>query len=310
MFMNRILIFSVLAFIVLASNLCHALPNNRENYELAIAEAKRDGKVLGIYFDKPGSDACLALKWRLIGKDRFEALSNGDLVYLMIQDRGSNPKGERLMSEADVQLENQFSVTSYPVFILLSPDGKAIDRIDGYNWHEDPQADKYYERIVAAIKQGKTQADKGSIPGGSNVPSPIVKNSPVSSVRIFDGDVLFAFGDGARLVSHRTIEVTGDKNLMKLDSTDYFVDEKLVKYVSRLLMKGVTNGNTFNSADQQPIKTDYSEWVPENISIEFSPDGDTAMMTSVYQISTGRVVGKGVLKLKPKGTAESPVTTK
>jgi len=288
-------ISSAITLNILTSSVCLALPFNREVYDLAVSEAKQNKKVLGIYFDKPGSDACSALKWRLIGKDRFEALTKGDLVFLMIQDRGTKQNGGRLMNEADLQLENQFSITSYPTFILLSYDGKLIDRIDGFNWHEDPQGDKYYERILEAIRQGK--ATNASIASDSATAPPAGINSPLTPVHAYEGDVMFTFGDGTKLVSRRTIQVTSDKTLMRMDSIDYFEEDKFVKYVSKLLMKGHTEGNTFNSFDQQALKTDYNEWVPESITILFSPDGETATMTSIYQNSTGRVVGKGVLKL-------------
>ena len=284
-----------IALFLLSSVLCRALPNNRGTYELAVDEAQKDKKEIGIYFDRPGSDACFQLKWRLIGKDRFEALTNKDFVFLMIQDRGTGKHGETLSTGADLDLEKQLNVTSFPTFILLSYNGTVIKRIEGYNWREDPKADKYFDQIVAAIRQGTEQDVTTS---GTNA-LPVVETKPgTAPARIYDGDVLFAFGDGSKLVSHRTIGVTGDKTRMSLDSTDFFEEDKFVKYVSKLIMKGAFTGNTFQSSDQQSIRSDYEEWVPENISIEFSADGESATMLSIYQNSTGRVVGKGVLKLQ------------
>jgi len=48
-------ILNFIALLVLSSGVCHALPNNRENYDLAAEEARRGKKVPGIYFDKRGS---------------------------------------------------------------------------------------------------------------------------------------------------------------------------------------------------------------------------------------------------------------
>lgn len=284
-----------IALFVISSGICHALPNNRGNFDLAIEEAKQGRKVVGIYFDKPGSAVCLSLKLKLIGSNRFEDLTKKDLVFLMIQDRGTGKHGETLTTEADLALEKKLNVTAFPTFIILSYNGTIIKRIDGFNWREDPKADKYYDQIVAAVHQG---SETDGVPPDLTATSGVEAKHGASAVRIYDGDVLFTFGDGTKLVSHRTIEVTSDKTQMHFDSIDFFEEDKFVKYVSKLIMKGAFTGTTFNSSDQQSIKTDYSEWVPENISIEFSDDGESATMISVYQNSSGRVVGKGVLKLK------------
>jgi len=289
---------SLILFFVLASGVCQALPNDRNNYEAAVTEASRDKKVLGLYFDKPGSDACLELKWKLIGKDRFEALTKGDLVFLMIQDRGSNQKGELLISEDKLQLENQYNVTSFPTFLLFTYDGKLIDRIDGFNWHEDEKADKYYARLQAAIERGKTLAGTNPGPAGVEQPANPLAGAKAEALPLgqYDGDVIFTFSDGTRLVSHRTIEVQNDQTGIRLDSTDYYEDEPIKKYVSKLIMRGMIRGNTYSSSEQQCLKTDYKDWLSENIKVEFSADGATASMTSVYQNNTGKVVGSGVLK--------------
>ena len=56
------LLTNTLSLFILASAVCHALPNLSKSFAEALAEARKDKKVLGIYFDKPESDACLALK--------------------------------------------------------------------------------------------------------------------------------------------------------------------------------------------------------------------------------------------------------
>ncbi len=110
-----------------------------------------------MYVDNPASRECLALKLRLIGTDRFEALTRGDLVYLMIQDRGTAPNGDRLLGDEYLQLENYLKVTTFPTFIVFSYDGKLIDRIDGFDPQGDAHADKYFGRLQAAIAQAKAQ---------------------------------------------------------------------------------------------------------------------------------------------------------
>jgi len=294
------LIMVATAMLFITSRVSHALPNDRGNYDLAVAEAKQDRKVLGIYFDKPGSEACLALKWRLLGRDRFEALTKGDLVYLMIQDRGTDQKGVKLMTDADLQLEKQFNITSFPTFLLLTCDGKLIDRIDGFNPYEDKDGDKYFVRIEAAITREKQYdaANPNASPIEQRAIAPAFKHDAALAFKIYEGDVIFTFADQSKLISHRTVEMTNDPAVMKLDCVDYFEESKFVKYTSKLLMKGTARGNTFYSTEQQCIKTNMEEWVPENITIEIAADGTSAALTSNYRNSTGNVVGKGVLILK------------
>ncbi len=102
-----------------------------------------------------------------------------------------------------------------------------------------------------------------------------------------------------KLISHRTIEVTNDPTAIKMDCTDYFEKEALRKYVSKVVMIGVTKGNMFTSANQACIKTDFNQWLSEAIKVEFSADGATAELTSIYHNKSGDVVGTGVLKREP-----------
>ena len=290
-----------MAVFALASGICRALPNDRGSFADGLAEARKDKKVLGVYFDNPASSECLLLKLKLIGTDRFAALTKGDLVYLMIQDRGVSPTGDRLLGDEYLQLENYLKVTSFPTFVLFTYDGKMIDRIEGFNAQDDAHGDKYFDRLQAAIAQAKAQvaANPGAVPGTQGVNLLSAAKEAASQVRIYDGDVTFLFRDGAKLISHRTIQVTNDPTAVKLDCTDFFEKEPLKKYVSKLVMIGVTKGNTFTSTNQACVKSDFDQWLSENIKVEFSADGATAALTSVYHNKTGDVLGSGVLKLEP-----------
>jgi hypothetical protein len=220
----------------------------------------------------------------------------------MAQDRGADQKGQRLTTVENLQLENQFNVTAFPVFLLFASDGTLIDRIDGFDWRQDEHADKYFAGLEAAIQRGKAQApatpaDATGTTGKSAGLFPAARN-PASSVRIYQGVVKFNFADHTNLTSYRTIEVTGDPAAMKLDCSDYYGGDSLSTYSSKVLMTGVMRGNSFYSTDQQCIKTDLKRWIPENIKIDFSADGSTAVLTSTYQNNAGEASGSGVLSLK------------
>jgi len=151
-------ITGLMALLAFTSGICHALPNDRKNLADALLEARKDKKALGIYFDNPASSECLAFKLKFISTDRFEALTNGDLVYLMIQDRGTSPTGERLMEEEPLHLENYLKITSFPTFVVLTYDGKVVDRIDGFDPQDDPHGDKYFDRLQASIARARAQS--------------------------------------------------------------------------------------------------------------------------------------------------------
>jgi hypothetical protein len=92
------------------------------------------------------------------------------------------------------------------------------------------------------------------------------------------------------------IKVTHDPTSMALDCSDYYEDDASKKYVSKLLARGVRKENVFYSTEQQCLKTDLDQWLPETIKIVFSADGTTATLTSTYQNHSGSVNGSGVLQ--------------
>lgn len=97
----------------------------------ALAEAKKSNrKVLLLFTGSDWCHYCIKLKSEVLDKEQFKkmAAKNFVLVYF---DFPSRKKIDGTQRAKQNHIARKFGITGYPTTLILSPDGKKLDAIDG-----------------------------------------------------------------------------------------------------------------------------------------------------------------------------------
>lgn len=118
------------------------------DFEAAKAQAKAENKPL--LLDFTGSDWCgwcIKLNKEVFSKDAFKEYASAELVLVELdfpRDASKLPEGVAEQNEA---LAGKFSVKGFPTILILSPDGKLVDKT-GY---QRGGAEAYVEHIKEIV---------------------------------------------------------------------------------------------------------------------------------------------------------------
>jgi thioredoxin-related protein len=105
-----------------------AEPSFYEVLAKAAAEHKR------VLIDFSGSDWCYwcqVMEKDVLSKAEFKAYAEKNLVVL-VADFPSRTQLSREVQERNYFLKNKYRVNGFPTFVVLSADGKELDRVVGY----------------------------------------------------------------------------------------------------------------------------------------------------------------------------------
>jgi hypothetical protein len=156
------------------------------------------------------------------------------------------------------------------------------------------------QKILGFIDSARQTGQPATMPPGpagqASADSPTVHSAPLPQ-GTYEGFVVFTIPGHARLISHRIIKVTKDQTAILLRCNEYFENDKSKVYNSKLMLIGQVKDSKFCSSNQKCLKTDYQQWLPENITVDFSTNG-FANLSSYYTNSSGYVSGTGLLKKK------------
>ncbi len=119
-----------------------------QNFDEALAEAKKTGKVLLITFS--GSDWCpwcIKLDNEVFQKPAFKAYAQKHLV-LMLADFPKRKTLPTALQEQNAQLAQRFEIEGFPTVVLLNPKGELIAKT-GYR---PGGAKAYVEHLKEILK--------------------------------------------------------------------------------------------------------------------------------------------------------------
>lgn len=119
-----------------------------QDYDQALAEAKKTGKVLLIAFS--GSDWCpwcMKLDNEVFQKPAFRAYAEKHLV-LMLADFPKKKSLPPAIQEQNMQLAKRFEIEGFPTVVLLNPKGELIAKT-GYR---PGGAKAYVEHLKEILK--------------------------------------------------------------------------------------------------------------------------------------------------------------
>ncbi len=103
-----------------------------DDFQAAMAQAKKENKP--VLVDFTGSDWCgwcMKLQKDVFTKPAFKSYAK-DNVVLVEADFPQNKQLSKATQEQNAKLQEKYKVDGYPTLVLLSPDGKELDRNVGY----------------------------------------------------------------------------------------------------------------------------------------------------------------------------------
>lgn len=107
-------------------------PSWNKNYDAALAKAKESGRRVLINFT--GSDWChwcILMDEETLSKQAFKDYADKHLVLVYVDSPARKQLESSLVSQND-RLKRKYGVSGFPTFVVLDPDGKEIDRREGY----------------------------------------------------------------------------------------------------------------------------------------------------------------------------------
>jgi len=148
-------------------------PNNIvtfEDYDTALAYAKKVNKPLLIDFTGRACQNCRLMEENVWSKDKVLSLLNNDvvLVSLFVDERTKLPEDEQYISEYSgkkvttvgqkwTELETfVYKNNSQPLYVLIDHDENKLNEPVGYT----PDVDEYYNWLVSGIEKFKKENQK------------------------------------------------------------------------------------------------------------------------------------------------------
>jgi thioredoxin-related protein len=128
---NRSLL-SLLLFLAPYSQSFGAAAVAEPSFDEVLAKATAEHKRVLIDFS--GSDWCYwcqVMEKDVLSKAEFKAYADKNLVVL-VADFPSRTQLSREVQERNYFLKNKYRVNGFPTFVVLSADGKELDRVVGY----------------------------------------------------------------------------------------------------------------------------------------------------------------------------------
>lgn len=104
-----------------------------DDYEKALAQAKTEKKHVLLNFT--GSDWCgwcIKLDKNVFSRPDFEAFAKENLVPVTV-DFPQRKKLEKRVAEQNEKLKEEHGVSGFPTIVLLSPEGKVVQKWPGYS---------------------------------------------------------------------------------------------------------------------------------------------------------------------------------
>ena len=130
----------LLLLLVIASMPLLQAENWTTDYSAALAQAKQQNKL--VLLDFTGSDWCGYCK--LLDKEVFSDASFKDFAGKnFIPVTIDFPRGTKLsdaLTQQNDKLQEQFKIEGFPTLIVVSPDGKELGRMTGYDPGSGPKA--------------------------------------------------------------------------------------------------------------------------------------------------------------------------
>jgi thioredoxin-related protein len=124
----------------------------RTDYDKALAEAKASNKYVLLDFN--GSDwcgPCIEMKKVVFSKPAFLTYASTNLVLVDV-DYPRKKKLPDSVTKQNERLAKQYDIerSGYPTVVLLDPNGKVLDRLEGYGG-ETPAA------VIAWVEKAKSK---------------------------------------------------------------------------------------------------------------------------------------------------------
>lgn len=120
-----------------------------EDYAEAQKEAKtHDLPMLLLFTGSDWCSYCIQLEEGVFSKRDFKKFADKNIVLMKADFPRSNQKAA--IKKQNAKLKKEFKVSGYPSVFILSPSGKRLGRIHGYDrWSED----EYIQKIEKLIKK-------------------------------------------------------------------------------------------------------------------------------------------------------------
>ena len=104
-----------------------------EDFDKALAEAKKEGKLLMLHFE--GSDWCPPCKMLhkyVVNTEKFAEYAANKLKYVVSDwGRGSGPKSENF-AKRHRALAEEFELEAFPTIVLINPQTNKMEKIVGF----------------------------------------------------------------------------------------------------------------------------------------------------------------------------------
>ena len=117
-----------------------------ENYETALAAAKSENKNLLLLFT--GSDwcgYCIVLEREVFSTSKFKNWAGKNVILVKFDFPKTKKQSDKIKSQNE-KLQSEFKPNGYPGVFLVSPEGKVLAKMGGYEVGSGPA--KYLKRIT------------------------------------------------------------------------------------------------------------------------------------------------------------------
>ena len=124
-----------------------------DNYAAAVAQAKKDGKML--LLDFTGSDwcgYCIKLHEEVFSKPEFATWANAKFVCVELDYPAHKKLADDVKKQND-DMKTKYAIRGYPTIIILSSDEKELTRSVGFGPGTPPAT--WMKRIDDGIAKGK-----------------------------------------------------------------------------------------------------------------------------------------------------------
>ncbi len=130
--MKGLLTTALPGLVLTFTSIAAAKPGWDDDYEKSLAKAKAEGKL--VLLDFTGSDWCgwcMKLDDEVFSKNAFKQFAKHNLVLVEL-DYPNLKRLPKKVAEQNATLKTKYGVSGYPTIVLLSSDGKELQRWPGY----------------------------------------------------------------------------------------------------------------------------------------------------------------------------------
>ena len=122
------------------------------DYEAALAEAKRQKKVVVANFEADWQEGCRKQKLEVFSKPEFIDWAKKHVILLKVEFLGNKPLPEELKKQNDT-LAAKYKVEKYPTTVFINADGEAIGSLGTVAGGPNPWTKRASEIIAAKGKK-------------------------------------------------------------------------------------------------------------------------------------------------------------